>query len=328
MLFLLLGGCEKSSVSTSMPLSAQMVKTQKVIQSFYPQSDLIPGTVQSKTRGIIEAKISARILRLNVSVGQIVKEGDILVQLDEREIRSRYDQMVTARDLASSDLKRYASLIKDEVVTQQEYESVESRYRIAEAQVTEAQTLLSYTQIAAPFDGVITQKLVDIGDLASPGRALLEMEDPLKLRFQADVPDGLLSKIALGDKLQIQIASLDHFVEGVVSEIAPISDSSSRTFPVKLDLESTSALRSGQFGRVSIPIKNVECILIPDRAVVRRGQLELVFVVKAEKAHLRLIKTGKRIGNEVEVLSGLEVGDEIVTEGSHSLSDATPVKVN
>jgi multidrug efflux pump subunit AcrA (membrane-fusion protein) len=111
-----------------------------------------------------------------------------------------------------------------------------SQYRVAESQASEAETMLGYTKLTAPFTGVITRKLADVGDLASLGRALLEIEDPRTLLLKADVPDGLLDKIHRGDKLLVHIASVSNLFEGEVSEIVPIADPNSRTFFVKLDL--------------------------------------------------------------------------------------------
>jgi len=115
-------------------------------------------------------------------------------------------------------------------------------------------------------------------------------------------------------------------LEALISEIAPSADPNSRTFLVKLDLPAHPGLRSGQFGRMAIPLAEVNALRIPASAVVARGQLELVFVVTNRQAQLRLVKTGKRIGQQVEIVSGLSPGESIVVEGAAQLTDGQPLE--
>ena len=109
------------------------------------------------------------------------------------------------------------------------------------------------------------------------------------------------------------------------SEIAPAADSASRTFLVKLDLQGTTGLRAGQFGRVAMPVGETSALRGPASAVVQRGQMEIVFVVSDGKAQLRLVKTGKRIGDEVELVSGVSAGEKVVVEGATGLADGQPL---
>jgi RND family efflux transporter MFP subunit len=326
--FLLLAGCHQapeSSVAEKLPLA--MVRAKTIETGKYQQKDEVAGTVRSKMRAAIEAKISGRIEKMLTTVGREVAAGELLAELDAKEIKARHDQAVTVREQALLESKRYAALIQEKAITEQEYETVQSRYRIAESQAAEAATMLSYTKVTAPFAGVITRKLADVGDLASPGRPLLEIEDPRALRLEADVPEGLLDKIRMGDKLLVHVSSVTNLFEGVVSEIAPVADPNSRTFPVKLDLAPLPGLRAGQFGRVSIPVGIAESLFVPSSAVVQRGQLDLVFVIQSNKAVLRIVKTGKRSNNEVEVLSGLEAGESLAVEGAAALVNGQPVEV-
>jgi RND family efflux transporter MFP subunit len=111
-----------------------------------------------------------------------------------------------------------------------------------------------------------------------------------------------------------------------VGEIAPAADPGSRTFLVKLDLPSQPGLRAGQFGRVAMPVGETSALRVPASAVVQRGQMELIFVVNDNQARLRLVKTGKRLGDEVELVSGVEAGEKIVAEGAVGLMDGQPVE--
>ena len=153
------------------------------------------------------------------------------------------------------------------------------------------------------------------------------MEDARHLRLDADVPEALLDRIVLGDKLSVRIGVLETNFEGNVSEIAPSADPNSRTFLVKLDLPSVPGLRAGQFGRVAVPVGETSALRVPASAVWQRGQMELVFVVANGHAQLRIVKTGKHVGDEVELVSGVDAGEQVVTGGSATLMDGQPVEV-
>ncbi len=259
--------------------------------------------------------------------GQLVTNGELLLQLDAHEIQARLDQATAARQQAESDLKRATDLMQQKILSQSEFDNTQSKFRIATAAEAEAKTMLDYTVIVAPFDGVITRKLADVGDLAAPGKALLQMENPDTLRFEADVPEALIGNVKLGDKLTVRIAAVTNDITGTVAELSPTADSNSRTYLVKLDLPGATGLRSGQFGRVSVPVGEVSAIRVPAAAVIQRGQMELVFVVVGNHAQLRLVKTGNRVGDEIEVVSGLDSGEQVVTEGAAALTDGQPVTV-
>ena len=287
----------------------------------------VVGTVRAKLRSVIEAKVSGKIEQMLVVPGQQVKADELLATIDAREVQARYDQAAALRQQAEADLKRLTSLLDQQVLSQAEFDSAQARARVTIAGVIEAETMLSYTKVTAPFAGVITRKHADVGDLAAPGKPLLEMEDSTTLRLEADVPEAVVGKLKLGDKLPVRIATLETELEGIVSEIAPAADPSSRTFLVKLDLPGAPSLRAGQFGRVAMPVGETTALRVPVAAVTQRGQMELVFIVSDGKAQLRIVKTGKRIGADVELVSGVSAGEKIVTEGATELLDGQPVNV-
>ena len=286
----------------------------------------VVGTVRPKLRSDIEAKVSGRIEQMLAVPGQQVKQGDLLAQLDAREIQARLDQATAARDQADNDLARYTKLIAQRTITQQEFEAAQSRARIARGAVTEIETLLGYTKIIAPFDGVITRKLADVGDLAAPGKPLLAMEDPQALRFEADVPEAIISRIKPGAVLPVRVGGQPE-LSGTVCEISPAADPNSRTFLVKLDLPQSVGLRGGLFGRVAVPVGESSVLRVPASAVVLRGQMEIVFVIDKDRAVLRLVRTGKRIGDEVEIVSGIDAGELVATDHASQLTDGRCVEI-
>ena len=317
----------KAERAESSSLSVAAVHVQTVESKKRVAMEEVVGTVRAKLRSVIEAKVSGKIDKLLVVPGQQVKTGELLAVVDAGEVRARYDQAVALRQQAEADLKRLALLFKQEILSQAEFDNAQAKARVAIAGVTEAETMLGYTKVTAPFAGVIARKHADVGDLATPGKPLLELEDSSALRLEADVPEAIVGRLALGDKLPVRIAAVETELEGIVSEIAPAADPNSRTFLVKLDLPNTPGLRAGQFGRVAMPVGETSALRVPASAVVQRGQMEIIFVVAGSKAQLRLVKTGKRIGDEVELVSGVEAGEKIVIEGTAGLVDGQPVEV-
>lgn len=318
-------GCGKQHDSSRQALPSADVRVQTIEAKPHVASEEVVATVNSKLRSVIESKVSGRIDKMLVTPGQKVKEGDLIVELDVREIRAKLDQATPVREQAEKDLKRFTDLLAKRVITQQEFEAAESKARVARAAVIEAETMLGYARVTAPFDGIITRKLADVGDLATPGKPLVEMEDPSALRLEAAVPEAIIDRIALGSKLAVRIGSNE--LEGMVREISPTADPNSRTLLVKLDLPATPGLRTGQFGRVAVPVAETSVLRVPASAVLRRGQLELVFIRDGDSVRLRIVKTGKPIAGEIEIISGVSAGEQIVSDGAGGLVDGQPIEV-
>jgi len=281
--------------------------------------------VQAKQQARIEAKVPGRILEMRAVPGQSVKAGELLARLDAEETRARLDQALATQQQTAGDLKRYTALVDLNAATRAEFDAVQARARIAEAAVKEAQTMLGYADVAAPFGGVVTRKFADVGDFATPGKPLIEMEDPAHLQFGSDIPEALIATITQGAIMPIRVSGITDEIQGKVSEIAPAADPNSRTFRVKLDLAPVSGLRAGQFGRVAVPVAETTSLRVPVSAVVQRGQLQIVFVVSGNHTIMRLVKSGKRIGEEVEIASGLSAGESVVIQNAASLVDGQPV---
>ncbi len=324
-----LSGCsrEPAKPAAGAPLPPATVKVLKVESRRVPSTEEVVGTVRAKLRASLEAKVAGRIDQMAVVAGQLVKKGDLIARLEVQEIQAKLDQAKAAAEQADRDLQRFAALLKQKAVTQAEYDGMEARQRIAKAGVSEATTMLDYASVTAPFDGVVARKFADVGDLASPGRPLIELEDPSALRLEADVSEALISRIQTGAKMTVRVASLDTPLEGVVSEIAPAADPNSRTFRVKFDLPPTPGLRLGQFARVIVPVGEMPTICVPVAAVVTRGQMQMVFAVDGQQARMRLVKVGKTLGPDVELLSGVEAGDQVVVDGGANLLDGQPLQI-
>ena len=225
-------------------------------------------------------------------------------------------------------MKRYQQLYEKKSVSPQEFDEIQARYQSAEARrdvaragqaqanaaLTQAQTSLSYAGIRAPFAGVVTEKMADVGTLASPGMAIFTVEDTRSYRLEATVDESDIAISHIGQIVPVSVDSLGSTeLQGKVSQIVPSADSASRSFLVKVELPADARLRSGLFGRVRFARGERSALLIPEPAIVQRGQLKGVYVIDANQiAGLRYVTLGKDAGNQVEVLSGLQDGEKLI----------------
>ena len=180
--------------------------------------------------------------------------------------------------------------------------------------MTQAQTSLAYTTVRAPFSGVITEKKVDAGAFASPGMPIFTVEDTRNYRLEVTVDESDINLVRLGQRSEVTIDSLGSAqILGRVAEIVPAADPASRSFVVKVSLPADARIRSGLFGRAHFARATRSALLIPSASVVQRGQLQGIYVLGANDiAELRYVTLGKRAGDKVEILSGLENGDRLV----------------
>ena len=327
---LLPAGCgkhgEQNAVPGSSGPSVPVTVAEVAVQPLWDEEEVV-GNVEAAQRAVLSAKVTGVVDAVKVAPGAQVKRGEILASIDAREIKARLDSAVAAQDQARKDFARIERLLQSGSSTRQEFDAATTRLRTADAALVEARTMLQYTEISAPFDGVITRKLVEVGDLATPGKPLLEMENSSLLRFECEVPEAIIDKVQMGAELPVAIDAAGATLTGKVSEIAPSASEGSRTFLVKLDLPAAEKLRAGQFGRVGIPVQERPAILVAEGAVVRRGQIETVFVVQDGVARLRLVKTGRHRDGRIEIISGLSGGEKVASKDAHLLKDGAAVEV-
>lgn len=319
------GNKHGSPAPTGERLPPAVVRVQKIEAVKQPVVEAVVGTVQPKLQAVVEAKVSGRITRLPATVGQSVKRGEVLVELATQEIQARLAQARAALRQAELELNRTANLRKQNAATQAELDAAQTHYHVAEAAAAEAEALSGYGTITAPFDGVVARKLADEGDLAMPGKPLLELESRAGLQLVADVPSLLADRVLPGAKLTVCVDAVAGTLAGTVVEVAPAADPASRTVQVKVDLPATPGLRSGQFGRLAVPVSETTSLIVPPPALVRRGQLEILFVAAEGKAQMRLVRTGKETAQGIEILSGLAAGEAVVVEGAATLREGQPL---
>jgi multidrug efflux pump subunit AcrA (membrane-fusion protein) len=258
--------------------------------------------------------------------------------------------------LTESTFKRFEELLKRKSVSQQEFDEIQAKRTAAQAEAQRAGEMLgaieakrmqvdakitqakvnlenaslysSYFQIKAPFSGVVTQKSVEVGQLASPGIPLLTVEDPGSYRLEALVEESRIRTIKSGDPVPVQIDAVAGQIEGNVEEVLAVADPASRTVAVRISLPGALGLRSGMFGKARFPGGDRTVLMVSSSCLVSRGQLVGLFIVDDNsRARFRLIKPGRKIGEKTEILSGLEAGDKVVLSPDHEVSDGRQVRM-
>lgn len=322
-------GCshESRAPAAAAPASPARVRVAAVRHVESAATQELVGTVRPKTSATIASSVMGTVSEIRVSLGSRVRAGDVLVRLRANEIGAKLRQAAAAHAQAKLELDRARALRRRDVVSQAEVDALNAQYRIARAAHSEAKVLSGYTTLRAPFSGVVSAKLASAGDLALPGRPLLTLEDPTALRLEATVPEASSGGLEPGHRQRVRIDALNRELEGVVAEVSPAADPGSRTVLVKLDLPPSPELFAGMFGRMELATGKRQSLQVPPGAIVRRGQLELVFVADGAVARLRLVRVGRARQDAVELLSGVEAGERVITSEPRLLADGQQIEV-
>jgi RND family efflux transporter MFP subunit len=277
----------------------------------------------------VSSRVTAHIVRIPVHAGEAVRRGQMLVELDARDLDARVKQVeqalaeaVAVREYARLDLSRSQDLYAKGVIAQADLDLVQKNWKEAEAAVLrqtealdEARVGLGYAQVTSPVDGVVIDRLAAVGDLAVPGRSLLVLFDANRVWFQASVQEQDVNRLSLGRTYSVHIDSLGADVSGPLVEIVPAADPASRSVLARVLVGPDIPVYPGMFGRLLLPLGAHEMLLIPRAAVRQVGQLHMVDVWADDHVEPRLVVPGRvRPDEQVEILSGLNAGDRIVVE--------------
>jgi RND family efflux transporter MFP subunit len=203
--------------------------------------------------------------------------------------------------------------------------------QVKQAQAVKQQAIanLDYGIVTAPFNGVVTRKHTEVGAMAGAGQPLVTLEGTEHLRFSVEIPESLISQVRQGELVKIRLDALNQSLSGPVTQIIPSANPSSRSFTIKIALSSITQVMPGMFGRLELPLSGRPGIFIPTHVLIRRGQLEGVYVVEGNhQATLRWVKTGKVQDEQVEITSGLAESDHIIISNLSQLTDGQAVTMN
>jgi RND family efflux transporter MFP subunit len=202
--------------------------------------------------------------------------------------------------------------------------SAEADLLRAKAAVAEVEATLNWATIRSPIEGTVIDKKVDVGDMVRPGQTLVTLYDPKHMQLVASVRESLTHRLQIGQDIDVRVEGLNKQCQGTVSEIVPEAESASRSFQVKVTGPCPAGIYSGMFGRILIPLDEESVLVIPRAAVRNVGQLSLVDVVESGRPVRRTIRLGQSFDNNVEVLSGLREGENVLVPDVSHESQETP----
>lgn len=286
------------------------------------------GTLLSNESVTISSEITGRVAKIGFDEGQPVKRGQLLVQLDESVLRAELNQARANLDLARRNSERAAELHRKNLASARERDEATANLSLAEATLELAQARLEKARITAPFDGIAGLRKVSPGEYVNPGQELVNLEsiDPLKVEFR--LAEVALPALRTGQSLTVQVdAYPGESFAGEVYAIDPKLDVANRSIGLRARVpNSDQRLRPGLFAQVNLRIASKDnTILVPEQAIMPRGDEAFVYVIEDGKAAMRPVKTGLRRSGRVELTDGISAGDVVITAGTQKIGPGSPV---
>lgn len=308
----------------------------------------LPGTLLGVIESTVYARSNGYVVRWYKDIGSSVKQGDLLAEIAAPEIDQELSQAVSSRDqasagaaLAKSTADRWQALRQKDAVTQQDLDERLSSYNqaaanlaAADANVGRLRKLQGFNRVVAPFDGVVTRRNVDVGDLVNAGnggtgQALFAVAQVDPLRLYVYVPQVYARQIKIGDAVTVTLAErAGEQYRGTVARTARAIDTATRTMQVEIRVPNpNNALISGSYVQVTLPIDaDTHTLVVPTNVLLFRADgTRVASVDAAGRVHLTLVKLGTDFGTEVEVLSGLDAEDRLIVNPADSLADGDVV---
>ncbi len=314
-----------------------------VKSSDWSQGNSVHGTVRSSDRSRLLARIDGQVEELRVKPGDRVEAGAVLLVIGNNSAlqglqaaeaavaaaESSYRSAGANYEMMNKELERFRTLFEKEAVTTQEMERVSAQAEMAHQQFSaakaglgkakagrdQARINLSFNQVRAPYAARVISREVEEGTSLMPGTPLLTLDREASWEVESALPETMAGHFTPGMDLKVSVPALNRVFTGRITEISAAADPRSRSFLMRLTLEDGENLRAGLFARVLLQEQPLSTLLIPTSALVERGQLQGVFVVAKKVLRLRLVKTGRLLGEQTEILSGLNPGDVIVVDG-------------
>ena len=338
------GNADKKATVDNTPAIA--VKTSPVEANGNSPFLSVSGKIQSKNSADLSTRMMGYVDKVHVNVGDKVRKGQLLVSINNADLQAKRAQVnagitqaTAAFNNAQKDYKRFKNLFAEQSASQKELDDMTANYEMAKARLESANQMKNevnaqfvYSNITAPFSGTITSKNVETGNMANPGVPLISIETPGNFEVMAMVPETEISEIKNGTTVDVLVKSINQTLKGRVTEVSTSAKNTGGQYLVKIDLNKTDAnILSGMFTTVQFPVeKNAisELVLISKKAIVTNGQLCGVYTVsQSNTAILRWLRLGRTYGNQVEVLSGLNVNETYIVSAQGKLYNGVKISI-
>jgi multidrug efflux system membrane fusion protein len=315
---------------------APALATAPVTASGAADLSAFDGVVQALRQTVVAAQVPGAVVALDVKAGDTVRAGQVLLRLDARAAEqtaaagaAQVQAARAAQDAATKDFERQQQLFRQNFISRAALDRAEAQYKATQAEAAAqlanagaARTQSGFYVVKAPYDGVVSEVSVVLGDMAMPGRPLLTLHDPRLLRVSVAVPQQVAARLAPGQALQVLQVELPGLAGGRITplktQLLPAVDPATHTLELRLDLPAdVRGAAPGMFARAWLPVAAAADarLYVPARAVVRRAELAAVYVIGSEgRPLLRQVRLGRVQGELVEVLAGVSAGEQVVLE--------------
>lgn len=322
-----LGGAKTGGGAPAVAAAVAVEVTQVRPLSFPDEASAV-GTLKSNESVVLRPETSGRIARIGFKDGEVVRRGTLLLSLDAGIQEAELQQARANLALAQANQRRNEDLFLKKFISQQSLDNTKAALKVQEATVALAEARLAKTRIHAPFDGVVGIRNVSVGDYIKEGEALVNIEDIATLKVDFRLPEAYLSRLNPGLPVDVSSDAMPGVPFAAVLEaVDPLVDPEGRAVSCRASLPNAAGrLRPGMFVRARVALGDkTDALMIPEQAVVTGGR-PLVFRVVAGKAEAVPVQLGVRRDGRVEVLTGLQRGDVIITAGQQKVRDGLPVR--
>lgn len=316
----------KKSETAEVVVADPTVSVAQVFVREVPQEAVYTSTVQAYVKNNIAPQTAGRITKINVEIGDFVKEGQVLAEIDKAQLLQAQLQLQNQE----VELQRLKSLYEEGGLSQSDYDAIQLQYNVLKTQVD---NLVENTTLRSPINGVVSARNYDVGDMYAMSMPIFTVEQIVPVKLLIGVSETDYSKVKKGDSVTVTADAIpDKIFYGKVNRIYPTVDPATRTFTVEVKIDNSyRTLRPGMFARATVNFGSNNNVVIPDVAVVKQqGSGErFVYVLNEDNTvTYKKVVLGRRMGAEYEVLEGLQDGDKIVIGGQIRLKDGVKVIVN
>ncbi len=318
------GGPGMARPAAAVPVEVAVVERREI--SSYIETN---GTLEAENEVDLVARVTAPIVDLRVEEGMRVDKGQILARLDDRELRARSEISRATLDEAEQAFERAVSLQESQLISPEEYDQVVTRRETASAQYESDRIQLGYTEIKAPFAGLIVTRYIHYAEQVNPGMPLFRISDFSPLLCPIQVPERDLPRVQVGQRAYLTLEGWpEERFPARVLRVRPVVDAATGTVRVTLEVETRGRLRPGMFARVYLQTETrSDTLVVPKAALSLESIGDTVYVAEGDTASRRDVQLGFKEGSFVEILSGVAEGESVVVVGQDGLSEGTPIQV-